>query len=181
MRQEIAKKIRIEEKGIGAGEPTFIIAEIDSNHDGKLDQAKQLIDEAARIGADAVKFQSFRADHLVTPQQEAVYQAVKGCELPQEWHRQLAVYARERHIIFLSTAFDEESADLLFNLEMPAFKVASGDLTHIPLLRHVARSGGPSVSWPKALGSPPLPVARRTSWTGTTRRLGSSGPILSCG
>lgn len=132
-------KIRIGEKGIGAGEPTFIIAEIGSNHDGKLDQAKQLIDEAARIGADAVKFQSFRADYLVTPQQEAVYHAVKGCELPQEWHRQLAVYARERHIIFLSTAFDEESADLLFELGMPAFKVASGDLTHIPLLRHVAR------------------------------------------
>lgn len=133
------KKIRIEEREVGVGEPTFIIAEIGSNHDGKLDQAKQLIDAAARIGADAVKFQSFRADQLVTPQQEAVYQAVKRCELPREWHRELAAYARERGIPFLSTAFDEESADLLFDLGMPAFKVASGDLTHFPLLRHVAR------------------------------------------
>lgn len=133
------KKIRIGEREIGAGEPAFIIAEIGSNHDGRLDQAKQLIDAAARIGADAVKFQSFRADQLVTPQQEAVYQAVKRCELPLEWHRELAAHARERGIPFLSTAFDEESADLLFELGMPAFKVASGDLTHFPLLRHVAR------------------------------------------
>ena len=74
-------KIRVGRRFIGEGEPTFIIAEIGSNHDGKLEQAKRLIASAKECGADALKFQSFTADKLVTPKYEAVYHAFKGTEL----------------------------------------------------------------------------------------------------
>ena len=131
-------KVRIGDRFVGEGEPVFIIAEIGSNHDGKLEQAKQLIASAKECGADAVKFQSFTADKLVSPKYEKIYKAFKEAELPSEWHRELAKFAASRGIIFLSTPFDEEIASLLDNLGVPAFKIASYDMNNYPLLRHVA-------------------------------------------
>ncbi len=129
---EIGKRL------VGEGEPVFIIAEIGSNHDGKLEQAKQLIASAKECGADAVKFQSFTADKLVSLKYEKIYRAFKKVELPLEWHEELAKFAESQCIVFLSTPFDEESASLLNSLGVPAFKIASYDMPNYPLLRHVA-------------------------------------------
>ena len=131
-------KVKIEERLVGESEPVFIIAEIGSNHNGKLEQAKQLITSAKESGADAVKFQSFTADKLVSPKYEKVYRAFKKIELPLEWHEELVKFAEGQNIIHLSTPFDEAGASLLNSLGLPAFKIASGDITNYPLLRHVA-------------------------------------------
>ena len=132
------RRIKVDKRFVGEGERTFIIAEIGSNHDGKLKQAKQLIAAAKECGADAVKFQSFTADKLVSPKYEKIYRAFKKVELPLEWHEELARFAESQGIIFLSTPFDEERASFLHSLGLPAFKISSGDITNYSLLRHLA-------------------------------------------
>ena len=131
-------KINIGKRRVGDGEPVFIIAEVGSNHDGKLEQAKQLIAAAKQCGADAVKFQSFTAAQLVSPGYETLYQAFRKVEMPGAWHRELVEFAASQDIIFMSTPFDEGVASLLDQLGVAAFKIASGDMTDHPLLRHVA-------------------------------------------
>jgi len=126
---------------VGGNRPVFIIAEVGSNHDGKLEQAKELITLAKECGADAVKFQSFTADRLVSPKYGNIYQAFKEAELPAQWHEELVRFAEDHGIVFLSTPFDEESADFLEGLGLTAFKTASGDITNYPLLKHVAAFG----------------------------------------
>jgi len=140
-------------KTIGSSSNVFVIAEIGINHDGSVDKALKLIDAAADCGADAVKFQTFRAERLMVPaggrlsQQgegtESAYQMFRRLELSREAHKRLKARADGRGVLFLSTPFDEESADFLEDLGVPAFKIASSDLTHLPLLRHLARKGKP--------------------------------------
>jgi len=137
--------MKIGENKIGSGEPVYIIAEIGSNHDGEIEQAKELIAAARDCGADAVKFQSFTAAGLVSPRYENIYNAFKAVEMPPEWLPELSEYARKQEIVFLSTPFDEAHATTLNELGMLAFKVASGDLTHHPLLRHIVRFGKPVI------------------------------------
>ena len=152
----MAQKVKIAKRMIGEGEPCFIIAEAGSNHDGKLKQAKQLINIAASSGADAVKFQTFQADKIVARTKNGIvkidiagsktlHELYKKAELPREWQSELADYARDKGIIFLSTPFDEEAVDDLDALGVPAFKVASFELTHLPLLKHIARKGKPVI------------------------------------
>lgn len=141
---------------IGTGHPCLIIAEAGVNHNGRVEQAKRLIDVAAKSGADAVKFQTFRAERLVSPKApkaayqlratdagESQWEMLKRLELSEEAHGQLRAHCQERGILFLSTPFDELSADFLDTLGMPAFKIASSELTHWRLLEHVARKGRP--------------------------------------
>lgn len=140
----------IGDKKIGRGERTFIIAEVGSNHDCSLEQAKKLIDAAADAGVDAVKFQSFTAEHIVNRDKKAdnsetVFDILKRIELPREWHEELNNYARIRNIIFLSSPFDYEAVDMLDELGVPAFKVASGELTNISFLKYVAGKGKPII------------------------------------
>lgn len=139
---------------VGAGRPTFIIAEAGSNHDGKLAQAKELIDVAAEAGADAVKFQVFRAPHLYpegvgivqTPAGPLdLYAFLKAHEVPRDWLKPLAEYAEACGLLFLASVFDEEAADWLDEVEVAAHKIASPELTHLPLLAHVARKGKPVI------------------------------------
>ncbi len=150
------REIRIGGKTIGDGEPVFIIAEVGVNHNGDLALAKQLIDVAAAGGADAVKFQTFKADRVVSPgAPKAAYQRdsinpkesqldlLRRLELSPAAHRELHGYCGERGIQFLSAPFDEESADLLEALGVPAFKIGSGEITNFPLLDHIARKGKP--------------------------------------
>ena len=140
------------------GQPCFIIAEAGVNHNGDIDLACRLIDIAAEAGADAVKFQSFNADRLVspgTPQAEYAtknmgealshYDMLKALELSDRDHRQLLDRCRDRHIVFLSSPFDEESADYLESLDVPAFKVPSGEITNLSYLAHIARKGRPMI------------------------------------
>jgi N-acetylneuraminate synthase/N,N'-diacetyllegionaminate synthase len=144
-------RITLADREIGDGAPTFVIAEIGSNHDGELERALALVDAAAEAGADAVKFQSFRAAGLIArrwPENGGwkaaeAYPVLERLEMPAEWHAPLKERARERGVLFMSTPFDEGRAALLAALGVPAFKVASGDLTHHPLLRTLASYGRP--------------------------------------
>jgi N-acetylneuraminate synthase/N,N'-diacetyllegionaminate synthase len=145
--------IAIGESVIGESSPCFVIAEAGVNHNGDLTLAYQLVDAAARAGANAVKFQSFRADRLVistapkpayqrtSDPNETQAHLLRGLELSFEQQRQIAAHCREVGIRFLSTPFDEESADFLEQVGVEAFKVASGELTNLPLLKHVAAKG----------------------------------------
>lgn len=149
-------KIRIGNKYIGIGQPCFIIAEAGSNHDQNLKQAKKLIDVAVVAGADAVKFQTFAADKIAAKTKDKIasidfagakslFELYKKVELPTEWQQELFDYAQKKGIIFLSTAFDEEAVDQLDEIGVPAFKVASFELNHIPLLKHIARKNKPII------------------------------------
>jgi N,N'-diacetyllegionaminate synthase len=128
----------------------FIIAEAGVNHNGSVDLAKKLIDVASISGADAVKFQTFKAESLVAKNaQKADYQKqttnisesqfdmIKKLELDVDAHKELIAYCQEKDIIFLSTPFDHESIDLLSDLGMQIFKIASGEITNLPYLRHI--------------------------------------------
>ena len=150
--------IRIGARRIGAGEPAFVIAEAGVNHNGDLELAHRLVDAAADAGVDAVKFQTFRADRLVTRSApRAAYQVhntgsdasqhemLRRLELAPDAHERLMRHCEQRGIMFLSTPFDEESADLLDGLGVPAFKLPSGEVTNLPLLTHVARFGRPVI------------------------------------
>jgi N-acetylneuraminate synthase len=137
---------------------TFIIAEAGVNHNGSLKIAKKLIDAAVKAGADVVKFQTFRADRLVTATaSRAEYQIVntgtsesqlemlEKLELSPGIHRELFSYCQEKNIIFMSTPFDEASVDLLDNLGMEIFKISSGEITNKPLIQHVASKMKPII------------------------------------
>jgi len=128
----------------------FIIAEAGVNHNGSLEIAKALIDVAAQLGADAVKFQTFKADKLVsktaqkasyqkqtTDADESQYAMIKKLELDERAHHELIEYCAQKNILFLSTPFDHESIDLLADLGMEIFKIPSGEITNLPYLRHI--------------------------------------------
>ncbi|MER3124010.1 N-acetylneuraminate synthase family protein [Bacillus pumilus] len=138
----------IGDRKVGDGAPVFIIAEAGINHDGKLDQALALIDVAKEAGADAVKFQMFQADRMYQ-KEPGLYETAKGeevsifslveqMELPPEWLPALLTRCEEKGLIFLSTVCDEESADLLNQTDPLAFKLASYEINHLPLMRHTA-------------------------------------------
>lgn len=150
--------VRIGDRMVGEGAPVYIIAEAGSNHDRDLDQAKRLIEVAAEAGADAVKFQTFLADKIVaeTPTRAAYLDTVlppgktmselfRELELPREWHAELKTYAETCGLDFISTPFDHEAVDLLDGLGVKAFKVATYELWHLPLIRDIASRGKPII------------------------------------
>lgn len=120
----------------------LIVAEIGGNHGGRLALALEMVDAATASGAHAVKFQTYVTDRFVSRShpsyEEFAREALSFDELAV-----VAQHCRARNIVFFSTPFDEDSADLLESLDVPAFKIASGDLTHLSLLRHVAAKGRP--------------------------------------
>ena len=138
------EKIKIANKLIGKGEPVFIIAEVGQNHNGDMDLAKRLIKEAARAGADAVKFQTIFAEGLVA-EDDPGYERLKALEFGPGQHQELSKAAKEAGIIFFSTPFDEEGVDLLGKIDVPAYKIASGDLTNLPLIEYVAQKRRPVI------------------------------------
>lgn len=149
----MAAKVRIGNRSIGDGEPCFVIAEAGSNHNCNLEQAKRLIDVAVEASADAVKFQLFRASRLYPKNAgqsdylklaRPIYDIISDMEMPYEWLRELAAYCKENGIIFLCSACDEESVDQLAPY-VPAYKVASYEMTHLPLLRHIAQKSKPVI------------------------------------
>jgi len=132
----------------------FIIAEAGVNHNGSVDLAKRLIEVAADSGADAVKFQTFKAEDLVvkntqkagyqkqtTNVSESQFDMIKKLELDMEAHKELIAYCQEQDIIFLSTPFDCKSIDLLNDLGLQIFKIASGEITNLPYLRRIGSLG----------------------------------------
>ncbi len=130
----------------------FIIAEAGVNHNGSLELAKKLIDVAVVSGADAVKFQTFKAENLVsknaqkadyqkqtTNNEESQFDMIKKLELDVQTHRILMDYCKEKNIMFLSTPFDHDSIDLLNDLGLEIFKIPSGEITNLPYLRHIGK------------------------------------------
>jgi len=143
---------------VGPGRRCLIVAEAGVNHNGDVGLALRLIAAAADAGADVVKFQTFRADRLVTADApKADYQLettdagesqlgmLRRLELSADDHRRLMDGCRRHGVGFLSTPFDAESANLLEALGVEAYKIGSGDLTNLPLLRHVASKGRPVI------------------------------------
>ncbi|MHA1572213.1 MAG: N-acetylneuraminate synthase [Alphaproteobacteria bacterium] len=151
-------RFEIAGRGVGDGASCFVIAEAGVNHNGDLARARELIDVAADAGADAVKFQTFQSDQVVAPlAAKARYQAettgddgsqlsmIRGLELDYEAFDELRGHSADRDIIFLSTPFDHDSVRYLSQAKVPAFKVGSGDITNVPLLRDIAGRGRPVI------------------------------------
>ena len=137
---------------------TTIIAEAGVNHNGSIAMAKKLIDAAANAGADMVKFQTFKAETLLTEKAEKAdyqknftekgesqFEMIKKLELDRAAHESLIDYCNQKNIQFLSTAFDHDSIDLLAELNIPFYKIPSGEITNLPYLRHVGRMDKPVV------------------------------------
>ena len=129
----------------------FIIAEAGVNHNGSIELAKKLIDVAVKSGVDAVKFQTFKAEKLVskntkkaqyqkenmTDNDDSQFNMLKKLELDVDTHHELIAYCNSKKIMFLSTPFDHDSIDILNNLKLPIFKIPSGEITNLPYLRHI--------------------------------------------
>jgi len=150
------KNLNIGGKIISINSPTFLIAEAGVNHDGDMKVAKQLIEAAANAGADAVKFQTFKAEHLIlkgiqkapyqknnTDATESQYEMLKRLEVTLEQNIELKQHCEKKGIIFLTTPFNEESLEELDDLNLPAYKVSSSDTTNLPFLKKIAKKGKP--------------------------------------
>jgi N-acetylneuraminate synthase len=152
------KSIKISNRIIGEEHPAFIVAEIGVNHNGDPAIAERLIRAAADAGVDAVKFQTFKAEDLVakdtskdrymkaeTGSSETMYEMFKRLELPQDSYKSLKDLAESMGLIFFSSPFSEGTVDFLFNLGVKAFKIASAEITNLPLLRYIGRKGLPVI------------------------------------
>ena len=139
-------------------EPTLVIAEAGVNHSGSLELAFELIDAASEAGADVVKFQTFKAENLVTQSaakadyqlgttdvQETQFEMIKKLELSYDMHLKLISRCKEKGIRFSSTGFDVSSVDVLIELGVDFLKVPSGEITNLPYLRHVGSKGLPII------------------------------------
>lgn len=152
------KRIKIGDRWVGDGEPAYIVAEIGSNFDGSMERAKMLIDFAKDCGADAVKFQCFTPDKIISKEgfdklrlgfqakwEKSVYEVYKSAEFPREWHDELFNYATKKGLHFLSSPYDKEAADILDELGVPGFKIGSGDITWHEMLRYIAKKEKPII------------------------------------
>lgn len=130
----------------------FIIAEAGVNHNGSIELAKKMIDIASKSGADAVKFQTFKTENLVTKDakkakyqeknsgtEENQFQMLKKLELDIDTHKMLIDYCKRKEIIFMSTPFDLDSVDMLSNLGLEIFKIPSGEIVNLPYLRAIGK------------------------------------------
>ena len=154
----VVESITIAERTVGRRRSCFIIAEAGVNHNGDLAVAMRLVDAAAQTGADAVKFQTWTTQKLVTPGarmadyqkrnlgvETSQFDMLKALELTYDQFRELKAHAERRGILFLSTPDEEDSADFLNTLGVAAFKIGSAEVTNLPFLRHVARKGKPVI------------------------------------
>ena len=152
------QSLQIPGKKISPSGPVFVIAEAGVNHNGEISRALELIDVAAEAKVDAIKFQLFHTEQLVTQQapqaayqsknmgqEESQFDMLKRLELPDQAFAKLKEYAESLGLIFMATPFDRSAADYLEQLGVSLFKVGSGDLTNLPLLRHIAAKGLPLI------------------------------------
>jgi len=151
-------KIVIAGREISRNQPPYIIAELSANHNGKLETALKIIEEAAKAGADAVKLQTYRPD-TITLDSDADEFKIKGglwdgrtlfelyeeAHMPWEWHKPLFEHAKKIGIPIFSSPFDTTAVDLLEDLNTPAYKIASFEAVDLPLIRYVAATGKPMI------------------------------------
>jgi len=146
------KKIAIGNKKIGEGERCFVVAEAGINHNGDMDLARKMIDAAKECGADAIKFQTFKANEFVGDKKktytyetqgkkarESMFEMFKRYEFSKKQFRELAGYCKRKDIIFFSTPQNISDLELLLDIGVPVIKVGSDDLTNLPLMRNYAR------------------------------------------
>lgn len=151
-------ELKIAGRRVGNGQPCFIVAEAGVNHNGCVELAFKMVDEASNSGVDAIKFQTFKSEHVVSRQApKARYQTettggdesqldmVRRYELTDSQFEDVKRYCDRRGLLFLSTPFDIPSVDFLAGLGVPAIKIASGDVDNVPLLRVAARTGLPLI------------------------------------
>ena len=152
-------KLTIAGRAVGNGEPPWVIAEIGANHNGDMALCRRIIDAAQEAGADAVKFQSWSKGSLISnaeyarrapyakldPSTLTLEQSVERYQFTPDQHREMSAYCRSRGITFFSSCFSAAEVELLESLDVPAYKVASMDVNHLPLLDVVAATGKPVI------------------------------------
>lgn len=156
--REFPNPIHIGERPVGDDHRVYVIAEAGPNHNRDFDRAIQLIDAAVDAGVDAVKFQTYSAEHMYSKQTQTmqylyekgvlkpgqtVWDMIKAIELPREWHKDLARHCADRNITFLSTPFDLQAVEELEAVGCLAYKIASFEIVHYPLLKACAQTGKP--------------------------------------
>lgn len=158
--QQIPSSITIGDRAIGSQQPPFIIAELSGNHSQSLDTAKAMVKAAAECGAHAIKLQTYTADSMTLDVQEkgfvieeqdslwhgaSLYSLYQKAATPYEWHAELFSLANSLGMLAFSSPFDEHAVDFLDSLNVPCFKIASFELTDIPLIRKAASKGKPLI------------------------------------
>ncbi|WP_348815919.1 pseudaminic acid synthase [Halomonas sp. H10-59] len=150
--------IEIAGRRIAADQPPYIIAELSANHNGKLETAMRIIEEAASAGADAIKLQTYRPETITLDCDSddfkisdglwagrTLYELYQEAHMPWEWHHPLFEYAKKLGITIFSSPFDNTAVDLLEDLGAPAYKIASFEAVDLPLIEYVARTGKPMI------------------------------------
>jgi sialic acid synthase SpsE len=153
------EKLSIAGRSVGPGEQPYIVAEIGSNHNGDMQLCRRLIDAAKECGVDAVKFQSWSKSSLISKaeyarntkytksngSQPTLEEAVERYQFTPEQHHEIAAYCQSQKVVFFSSCFARQEVDLLESLNVPAYKIASMDVNHLPLLEYVAETGKPLI------------------------------------
>lgn len=138
---------------IGPDHPPLVMAEVGINHEGEIDKALELVDAAAAAGAELVKFQCHITEKEMVPtdmtpgeiSKEKLWDIIKRCELTEDEERRVQAYCAQKGVIYLSTPFSREAADRLNAMNVPGFKIGSGECNNYPLLDHIARFGKPMI------------------------------------